>query len=66
MLLPLPYAQFCRFGFCEFQNFDIGDSYVLKSFSESLRQLMEREFNNDLENAGAIFPRNGKMTDALR
>lgn len=49
-----------------FQNFDIGDPYVLKSFSESLRQLMEREFNNGPENAGAIFPRNGKMTDALR
>lgn len=49
-----------------FQNFDIGDPYVLKSFSESLRQLMEREFSNGPENVGIIFPKNGKMTDALR
>lgn len=45
-----------------FLAFDIGDPYVLKSFSETLRVLMEKEWSN----GGLIFPKSGRLQDSLR
>ncbi|MCC6283217.1 MAG: ATP-binding protein [Saprospiraceae bacterium] len=47
-----------------FSSFEVGDPYVLKSFSETMRVLMEKESaNNGQEN---IFPKTGKMSKAIR
>ncbi|MFM7153517.1 MAG: AAA family ATPase [Bacteroidota bacterium] len=49
-----------------FNNFDAGDPYILKSFSETLRVLMELEFSNGRGNVENIFPKPGKMSVDLR
>ena len=49
-----------------FNNFDAGDPYILKSFSETLRVLMELEFSNGHGSKENIFPKQGKMSADLR
>lgn len=49
-----------------FNNFDAGDPYILKSFSETLRVLMELEFSNGHGSKENIFPKPGKMSADLR
>lgn len=49
-----------------FNNFDAGDPYTLKSFSETLRVLMELEFSNGQGSKDNIFPRPGKISADLR
>lgn len=49
-----------------FNNFDAGDPYTLKSFSETLRVLMELEFSNGKGKSNDIFPRPGKISADLR
>lgn len=49
-----------------FTIFDAGDPYILKSFSETLRVLMELEFSNGHITKENIFPRQGKMSADLR
>lgn len=46
-----------------FNSYDIGDPYVIKSFSETLRVLMEKEFSSVQE---SVFPRAGKMSESIR
>ncbi len=48
-----------------FHSFDIGDPYVLKAFSETLRQLMERE-NTRGDSPADIFPRQGRIKEPIR
>lgn len=48
-----------------FNSFEIGDPYVLKSFSETLRLLMERESLGGAE-AKVIFPLKGRMKEPIR
>lgn len=48
-----------------FGAFDIGDPYVLRSFSESIRLLMGRESSNGNEPSEKIFPKEGRLRDAL-
>lgn len=49
-----------------FQNYDIGDPYVLKAFSETLRLLMEKEFSGGQNGEDKIFPKPGKMSPHIR
>ncbi len=49
-----------------FGAFEIGDPYVLKSFGETLRILMERESTNGHGGQSDVFPRLGRMSSALR
>ncbi len=48
-----------------FHSFDIGDPYVLKAFSETLRQLMERE-NTRGDSPADIFPRQSRIREPIR
>jgi len=45
-----------------FLAFGTGDPYILKSFSETLRVLMEKEWSN----GGLIFPKTGRLQESLR
>ena len=49
-----------------FTGFDAGDPYILKSFSETLRVMMEQEFSNGRSQESHVFPRPGKMSSVLR
>jgi energy-coupling factor transporter ATP-binding protein EcfA2 len=49
-----------------FNSFEIGDPYVLKSFSETIRVLMEKESANGHGGQEKIFPKDGKMSAAIR
>ncbi|MDO8368300.1 MAG: AAA family ATPase, partial [Saprospiraceae bacterium] len=49
-----------------FNIFDAGDPYILKSFSETLRVLMELEFSNGHGSKENVFPKPGKMNADLR
>jgi len=49
-----------------FNSFDAGDPYILKSFSETLRVLMELEFSNGNGKNNDIFPGPGKISADLR
>ncbi|MFN4257304.1 MAG: AAA family ATPase [Saprospiraceae bacterium] len=50
-----------------FNSFDVGDPYILKSFSEVLRLLMEKESpNGGGGGASAIFPRPGRIKEPIR
>lgn len=49
-----------------FNSFEAGDPYILKSFSETIRVLMEKESANGHGGQEKIFPRTGKMSDAIR
>lgn len=46
-----------------FMNYETSDPYVVKSFSENLRIMMERGLGRG---KGAIFPQTGRMKKALR
>ena len=48
-----------------FGAFDIGDPYVLKSFSETLRLLMERDAVNE-NKQNVVFPRKNTLKDPVR
>lgn len=48
-----------------FNSFEAGDPYVLKSFSETLRVLMEKESAKGQDGEGILFPREGKMRNAI-
>jgi energy-coupling factor transporter ATP-binding protein EcfA2 len=47
-----------------FNLFEVGDPYVLKSFSETMRVLMEKESANGGDDN--IFPKSGKMNQSIR
>jgi energy-coupling factor transporter ATP-binding protein EcfA2 len=47
-----------------FSSFEVGDPYVLKSFSETMRVLMEKESSNG--NQDNIYPKTGKMSKPIR
>jgi energy-coupling factor transporter ATP-binding protein EcfA2 len=49
-----------------FNSYDTGDPYVIKSFSETLRVLMEKEFSNGQGAQEHIFPKAGKMSESIR
>ncbi len=49
-----------------FNNYEFGDPYVLKSFSETTRVLMEKEGANGHGGQEKIFPKTGKMNVAIR
>lgn len=49
-----------------FGGFDISDPFVLKSFSETVRVLMEKEFANGLGKGGNVFPKSRRIKGALR
>ncbi len=49
-----------------FGAFDIGDPYVLKSFSETVRVLMEKESSNGKGHPGKVFPTSGRIKEPLR
>ncbi len=56
-----------QYGFPQhFNGFEFGNPYVLKSFSETIRVLMEKEYANGHGGQEKIFPRTGKMSDAIR
>ena len=47
-----------------FGAYDIGDPYVIKQFSETVRVLMEREATRDKE--GMVFPRPKRIKEPIR
>lgn len=49
-----------------FGAFEIGDPYVMKSFGETLRLLMEKESGNGHISQSDVFPRQGRMNKSLR
>lgn len=49
-----------------FGSFDIGDPYVLKSFSETIRVLMEKESGGLQIGKNNIFPQNGMLKQQFR
>ncbi|MEQ1746250.1 MAG: ATP-binding protein [Saprospiraceae bacterium] len=49
-----------------FNNYEFGDPYVLKAFSETMRVLMEKESANGHGGPEKIFPKTGKMSAAIR
>lgn len=49
-----------------FGAFDIGDPYVLKTFSETIRVLMEKETVSLEKGTKNIFPQNGQLKESLR
>jgi predicted ATPase len=48
-----------------FMAFETGDPYVLKSFSETLRVLMEKESANG-NGSASVFPKLGRLKEPLR
>ncbi|HOU12502.1 MAG TPA: hypothetical protein PKZ84_05255 [Anaerolineae bacterium] len=46
-----------------FADYEIGDPYVVKKFSEHLRRLMETELGSG---KGAMFPQEGRMNEVIR
>jgi predicted ATPase len=49
-----------------FHGYDAGDPYILKSFSETVRVLMEKESSGVKEGQGNIFPKTGKISSNIR
>ncbi|MBN8786659.1 MAG: AAA family ATPase [Terrimonas sp.] len=49
-----------------FSTFDIGDPFVLKQFSETVRTLMEKETSKILGSDGQVFPKPGRIKEPLR
>ncbi len=49
-----------------FGTFDIGDPYVLKQFSESVRVLMEKETINGDSKHSNVFPKPNRIKEPLR
>lgn len=49
-----------------FGAFDIGDPYVLKQFSESIRSMMEKETVNGGKDKNNIFPKSNRIKEPLR
>jgi len=49
-----------------FNSFEVGDPYVIKSFSETMRVLMEKESANGHGGQDHIFPKSGKMSESIR
>lgn len=45
-----------------FSNFDYGDPYVLRHFSDTVHNLLQNEFGTKAE----LFPREGRLNDTLR
>ena len=43
-----------------FSDFDLGDSYVVREFSENLRSIIQNEFL-DIHKDSSIFPNSGNM-----
>jgi predicted ATPase len=49
-----------------FGTFDIGDPFVLKQFSETVRLLMEKETSKVMGAQGNVFPKPGRIKESLR
>jgi len=49
-----------------FGTFDIGDPFVLKQFSETVRLLMEKETSKVMGTQGNVFPKPGRIKEPLR
>jgi predicted ATPase len=49
-----------------FGSFDIGDPFVLKQFSETIRVLMERETTNGGNKQSKVFPKPNRIKEPLR
>lgn len=49
-----------------FGTFDIGDPFVLKQFSETVRLLMEKETSKVMGVQGKVFPKPGRIKEPLR
>lgn len=49
-----------------FSSFELGDPYVIKSFSETLRVLMEKESANGQDDKDTIFPKSGRIHKSIR
>ena len=49
-----------------FGSFDIGDPFVLKQFSESIRVMMEKETINGESNPNNVFPKPNRLKEPLR
>jgi energy-coupling factor transporter ATP-binding protein EcfA2 len=49
-----------------FGTFDIGDPYVLKQFSETIRVLMEKETINGGSTQNKVFPKPNRIKEQLR
>jgi predicted ATPase len=49
-----------------FGTFDIGDPFVLKQFSESIRMLMEKETINGDSKHSSVFPKSNRIKEPLR
>jgi AAA domain, putative AbiEii toxin, Type IV TA system len=49
-----------------FGSFDIGDPFVLKQFSETVRVLMERETTNGGNKQSKVFPKPNRIREPLR
>ena len=49
-----------------FGSFDIGDPFVLKQFSETIRVLMEKETTNGNSRQSKIFPKPNRIKEPLR
>jgi predicted ATPase len=49
-----------------FGSFDIGDPFVLKQFSETIRVLMEKEITNTGSKQSKVFPKPNRIKEPLR
>jgi predicted ATPase len=49
-----------------FGSFDIGDPFVLKQFSETIRVLMEKETSNGGSKQSKVFPKPNRIKEPLR
>jgi hypothetical protein len=49
-----------------FGSFDIGDPFVIKQFSESVRVLMEREAMGNGKSDNLVFPKTNRIKEPLR
>lgn len=49
-----------------FGTFDIGDPFVLKQFSETIRVLMEKEITNGGGKQSSVFPKPNRIKEPLR
>ena len=49
-----------------FGSFDIGDPFVLKQFSESIRVMMEKETINGDSTSNNVFPKPNRLKEPLR
>jgi len=49
-----------------FGSFDIGDPFVLKQFSETVRVLMEKEITNGGSKQSKVFPKPNRIKEPLR